>query len=114
MEQIIIDPTVAHQDLVVELDGVPYLLQVRYNARADRYTVNIILESTLTDVVDGMRLSCGVPLLYRYRCDPNCPQGELIIVPQSGQNNESPGLGELGDGLRCGLFYISTADLGIT
>lgn len=100
----------AHQDFITELDGTKYRIQLRYNQRADRYLMNVLLEDQ-TPCVSGITIVPNTGLLYRYFAESWAPPGEIYCVINHGTDDSAPGLGELGIGLRCSLVYISIVDI---
>lgn len=88
------------------LDGVPYLLTFRFNDREQAYYLQIASADGLTTYVQGLKLVCNFPLLMSF----TTPPGEIMCV--SFTQDDSPArIGDLGDGLRCQLFYFPQADV---
>lgn len=92
-----------------QLDGVVYQLNFRYNSRENTYRFDIALDDG-TRVRDGVKIVCGISLLNPARWNPLCPKGILLAVPQNADDSP-PGLGDLGEGRRVLLQYISAADV---
>lgn len=90
------------------LDGVPYLLTFRYNAREATYYLSIDSADHTVNYVQGLKLVPNVPLLMS---KGPTPPGELYVLTQSATDDSPPGLGELADGGRCALLYLPEADL---
>jgi hypothetical protein len=95
-------------DQITNLDGTDFRLAFRYNQREARYYVTIGHPDG-TDYTTGAALVCSWPLFANTK-DPRMPPGRLLVLPQGGDST-APGLGELGPGKRCELFYFSPGEL---
>lgn len=109
MQVIPLSPDSAHQDLLVELDGKPYKLQVRYNQRADHYELNVSTENGVS-LLMGVVVSLNRDMLLRVYHRPEHPGGILTCVAMSGDDS-TPKFGELGTDARCRLVYWSLSDV---
>jgi hypothetical protein len=89
------------------LDGVPYLLEFRYNSREGCYYMSISSADAATVYIQGLKLVPDFPLLQQFATPP----GEIIVASFSATDDSPPKLGELGEGQRCSLTYIEQADL---
>lgn len=89
-------------DRRIQLDGVEYSFQFRYNLRRELWSFSIFgLDGTA--VLAGQTVHCGIPLNRRA---VGGPPGVLIAVPET-ESLDPPTLLELGD--RVKLLYF-TAD----
>jgi hypothetical protein len=64
------------------LDGVVYRFRLKYRERYDCWDLQIA-ESDGSIIIDGIRVTEGIDLLYPYS-DPRLPPGELICVDTQG------------------------------
>jgi hypothetical protein len=64
------------------LDGVMYRFRLKYRERYDCWDLQIA-ESDGSIIIDGIRVTEGIDLLYPYS-DPRLPPGELICVDTKG------------------------------
>jgi len=64
------------------LDGVVYRFRLKYRERYDCWDMQIA-ESDGSVIIDGIRVTEGIDLLYPYS-DPRLPPGELICVDTKG------------------------------
>lgn len=78
-----------HYSFTRELDGVVYLLRIRYNRRIDSWTLDFV------DVVNGIRLAGGQDLLRQFK-HLEVPAGRLEVVDLDGVFTE-PDKTNLGD-----------------
>lgn len=108
MDLIDTDPVAPFWTQVTTLDGTPYLLTFRYNGREACYYLDIDSVDGLTNFIKGLKIVVNFPLLAYTGVNP---PGELLCVSTSPTNDSPPGIGELGDGLRCQLVYITEAEL---
>jgi hypothetical protein len=95
-------------DLEVELDGVTYGLELRWNTRAEGWFLTIFNPETEEVIRAGIRVVCDFPL-RSYEAD-RLPPGALVAVDTSGEATD-PGYGDLGD--RVQLLYFTAAELGL-
>lgn len=90
----------------VTLDGVVYTLGLRYNARMDRWVLDI-KDAADDDLVIGLPLLNGVPLSYKWiGTMTGLPPGNFLLVDETDQDR-SPGKDDLGDDLK--LVYSEAA-----
>jgi hypothetical protein len=100
-------PLSPHFDLSLELDGVTYLLELRWNSRADAWF--LMLYTAEGDLVLGSRkVVTDFPLWGRCR-DARRPKGQLLAVDTAGEQLDA-GLEDLGG--RVQLLYFTAAELG--
>ncbi len=102
------DPVRPFWTQTTNLDGTPYFLTFRYNAREQVYYLSIDSADQSFNYVQGLKLVTNVPLLSSV--GPT-PPGELYVLTQSSDDDSPPGLGELGETSRCVLLYLPEADL---
>lgn len=86
------------------IDGVDYTLTFRYNQREECYYLTIG-DVSGNDLVKGVKLVCGWSLFLGHQ-HPDLPTGRFMVLSHVNGDNESPKLGELGDGRRCMLYYL--------
>ncbi len=67
-----------HYQFRVDLDGVTYILVMRFNKRADRWIMDIMTGGEEM-IVAGVPLLLGTSLLARY-ADDRLPQGDLFVA----------------------------------
>jgi hypothetical protein len=90
----------------IQLDGETFNLIFHYNARADRWNVDV-LDVEDSAIKHGVRLVTGIDLLQRVASEDK-PAGELTVVDTT--SNELEPINEtLGE--QCQLRYIEEADL---
>lgn len=95
-------------DQVTNLDGVDYLLQIRYNQRQQRFSISIgSPDGTLYRA--GKAIVCNNPLFPQAE-DLRFPPG-LLIAMSSDIDTSPPKIGELGPGKRVELYYMPAAEL---
>jgi hypothetical protein len=102
-------PDLTHYDLGVTLDGVAYLLELRWNTREEAWYLDVRLEDG-TDVVTGIKVVVGFPLAAR-SAHAKLPPGALFASDTSGKNQD-PGIADLGNRVR--LYYIPAAELAVS
>ena len=109
--EIPVDPTDLFSTQTTTLDGVPYLLTLRYNSREACYYLQIQSVDATTTYSQGIKLVSNYPLLgFGVATGYAGPPGELMC--QSFSTDDSPArLGDIGSGQRCTLFYIEEADM---
>lgn len=100
--QIPIDSTVLSQVLEVDLGGVVYLLEVRWNEQLERYMLDV-MDADGGALLMGRVLEVDRDLFDRHRNTSTLPDGQLIALDTSGLG-ESCGLYELGG--RVKLIYV--------
>jgi uncharacterized protein DUF6983 len=94
----------------VTLERQEYLLRFDYNGREDRWYLDVaLIDGTL--LVRGWKLVTGVMLGNRV-ADRRMPGGRFVVHTQDADDS-APGFGELGEGRRCQLYYLSRAELGL-
>jgi uncharacterized protein DUF6983 len=92
----------------VRLEDQDYTLELRYNTRAQNYSLSIY-DAEDTRLVSGLKVFTGVPLLGAYKHIAAIPRGELIPMTL-GADQSPPKLGELGKGLRVELTYFTAQE----
>jgi hypothetical protein len=97
------------QSFRARLDGVDYLISLAYNQREDRIYLSLA-DNEENPIVSGIKVLANYPLLFRHRYDTRIPPGELMAIDTT-TDGSPPGLGELGEGLRCQLVYFDAAEL---
>jgi hypothetical protein len=89
------------------LDGVAYLLTFRFNTREQCYYLTIESADGATNYAQGIKLVANYPLLKGFATPP----GEFVVASFDPSNDSPPKVGELGNNLRCEMFYIEEDDL---
>lgn len=92
--------------LQVELDGVTYGLELRWNHVAEGWFISVLTSEDVR-VVSGVRIVVDWPLFKRF-ADPRLPPGELMAQDTTGAQQD-PGLEDLGK--RVLLLYFSEAEI---
>lgn len=90
------------------LDGVQYLLEFRYNQRENSWYLNVSLDDA-TPLVKGVKIVLGSDLLGRF-VDRRMPTGRLVAIA-NGEDDSTPGMGELGVDRRVTLVYLDAAEV---
>lgn len=90
----------------VDMDGVTYTLQFKWNARAPGWFVSIST-STGEVLVLARRLPVNWPLWWRNR-DPLLPSGYLMLNDTTGADLD-PGVEDLG--ARVQVVYVTAAEV---
>jgi hypothetical protein len=86
------------------LDGVEYILRFTYVQRENCYYLSIEDINAGQDLLSGIKIVTGFPLVGQYRGLGNLPPGELIALTNT-QDDSPAGLGELGEKARVTLYY---------
>ena len=73
----------------VSLDGLTYILTIRYNTRLQGWTLDIETANE-TVLVSGTRIVLNRNLLYG-ETDSRLPQGELFVIDPAGIQLTDPG-----------------------
>ena len=89
------------------LDGVEYVLELRWSQRERRWYLDM-RDVNGHPLVIGMKLVANWPLLYRFRTVRGLPPGELIVLSTRWPPRD-PGLDELGATVR--LAYVSANEI---
>lgn len=95
-----------HYSFSMELDGVAFVLEWRWNARAGFWFFSL-LDAEGTPLVVGRKVVPDFPLLARFR-DPRLPRGLLMVQDTTGKGTP-PGVNELGS--RVVVLYADVAEL---
>jgi hypothetical protein len=90
------------------LEGVAYVLHFAYNARERCWYLTIRTPNGV-DLARGIKVKANSFLLGD-RTEEGLPPGELVAFTNSADDSP-PDLEELGEGLRCELLYLDTAEL---
>jgi hypothetical protein len=86
------------------LDGVPYFLTFRWNARESCYYLQIQSADQTITYAQGVKLVSDFFLLYTYPTPP----GDMMVLTSGGGD----GPAQIGDfGPRCSLLYVEAADV---
>jgi len=96
-----VDSTKAFTTTRTTLDGVTYLLRLRYVQRLACFYLDLLAEDG-TEIAVGARVVTNWPLFNRSR-HPRKPPGVLMAV--SSGDDRTPNFGELGIGRRVELLY---------
>lgn len=91
----------------VEFDGVIVGLRLWWNARAQRWILDVT-DQAGAEIASGLGLVIGRSLLARFGARPDMPPGSLVAVDTSGAGREA-GRDDLGDRVR--LVYADAAEL---
>lgn len=91
----------------VTLDGVEYVLDLRWSQREERWYLDV-RDTAGTLLVGAIKLVVLQPLLAPVRVVEGLPPGELMVV-DARPGAPDPGLDELGDVAQ--LVYQSAAEL---
>jgi hypothetical protein len=97
--------------ITMTLDGQPYVFDFRFNQREESWYVSISLEDG-TELTKGIKILCGVDLLWRC-VDHRKPPGLLTAISSAEGDKTHPRLDELGPGKRVTLFYFDKAEIGV-
>lgn len=98
----------AYYDLQIQLEGVTYTLEFRWNVRASAWFMNILDAQGVNMIRAGLRLVTNFPL-WPYGAS-RTPPGALIVVDTTGSGDADPDLDGLGD--RWQLLYLTAAEIG--
>ena len=99
---------VPFQSFQVDLDGVPFNFEIRWNERAPAWVMALRDAQGLV-LREGIRLCLGTPLLPPQR-PATFPAGELLLVEDEGEGVD-PGENELGADARVRLVYLEAVDV---
>lgn len=89
----------------VPLDGINYKLYFGYNQREDAWYLSIADELG-NDLLNGIKLVCGIEFLGHWRYVVGLPPGQLFVAfPAS--DDSTPGLKDFVPGGRCQLTYVT-------
>jgi hypothetical protein len=100
--EIPILPSVPHQEFAVVLDGVEYILEIRWNDRDEAWFANLY-DAERDVICYGIVLVIEYPILRRVN-DPRRPAGELLLIDEENTQREA-GLDDLG--ARVKLVYVT-------
>lgn len=101
-------PDEPFHDVTMNLDGVDYTLSFMYNQRIDQWFLSV-RDSAGLPIVLGVAIVCDWPLLRAYN-DARLPAGTLMCQSNVDTDKTAPGLGELGPGRRCALYYATRGE----
>lgn len=105
MRTIPISPQVGHQTLTCLLDGIDLTFDVRWNERANAWTITFSDDRGV--IVASRRVAIGVAMLAR-ESSPRLPPGDLLPVASTSPEVEA-GRDDLG--ARVQLVYLSAAEI---
>lgn len=96
-------------DLQVQLEGVTYTLEMRWNERMQAWFMNVLDSEGVTAFIVGARLCADWPIAQEL-VDRN-PPGVFFLVDtaQPTGNGDEPGFGDLGN--RHQLHYVPSDEL---
>lgn len=98
-----VDTTLGFYSERVALDGISYILSFRYNARMDRWLLDVA-DSSGNPILYGCPILESWPVLSRFRGKiPGLPQGPLVALDQSGTGQDPT---EKTLGASVPLFYV--------
>lgn len=104
-------PDVPNYTIAPNIDGTQYLLAFRLSERESCYYVDLSLaDGTL--LIAGKKLVCSVSIWRNHRYNLSVPKGHLVCLANSGQSQDPPNIGEVGQNRRCVLFYYTKAEVG--
>lgn len=104
-----IEPSVPNQEFSVPLDGVTFILRFFWNERDESWYWELY-DSARVAIWCGARIAVGQPLL-RQCVNASRPAGELVVVDTSNED-EDPGLDDLGDApARVQIHYLTAAEM---
>jgi hypothetical protein len=89
----------------IALEGVPYVFDFRYNQREDSWYLGVALPDG-TELITGVKVVCNRDLLRR-AADVRLPPGRLMALANA-EDDDPPGLGELGEDKRVTLVYFTS------
>ena len=97
------------------LDGVDYELTFRYSERENCFYLDLALTDG-TALCSGRKVVCYWSIWRDFRYDKRMPQGALMAFPANGASDapagfDADGNGELGDGRRVSLYYLTATEL---
>lgn len=98
------------------LDGVDYVLTFRYSERENCFYLDLALTDG-TVLCNGRKIVCNWSIWRTFNYDTRIPQGALLAIPATGAGDDPPGFdadgnGELGDGRRVQLIYLTAKEVG--
>ncbi len=88
----------------IELEGVVYVMIFTFNARYDRWFMDIKTNEEV-DLLLGVPLIASIPLTDRFK-DDRLPPGTFVVVDLTGENRD-PTRFELGEDMK--LVYQESA-----
>lgn len=94
---------VTHYDYSIELEGVTYQFEFRWNARDASWYLSVMTADG-EPLLLGRRMVIGSDLLVRLR-DARRPPGQLFLLDTSGEDREA---GQYDLGVRAQLYYLET------
>jgi hypothetical protein len=97
---------VEHHEFQVELDGVLFTLEFRWNARAEGWFASLF-DGEGEELARGMRVVVDLPLFARMK-DERWPAGFLFVQDTTGRHRD-PGRYELGSSAV--LLYADAAEV---
>lgn len=93
----------------VELDGVTFLLDLRWNARLEAWQLSLFTAEEVA-LVQGVTVVTNRPLLRRFRARAGMPAGDFFAFDQT-ETVAAAGYDQLGPDRAVDLLYVEAADL---
>jgi Domain of unknown function (DUF6983) len=85
------------------IEGIVYTLGLRYNARMERWVLDI-MDASGVMLLAGVKLLVDIPLTYRFNGSIiSLPAGQFMIVDETGARR-NPTRDDLGDDIK--LIYV--------
>lgn len=100
-------PPPPHHSLQVELEGVTYTLDIRWNERDEAWYI-ALQDAEEQVLVAPRKVVLDFPLFGRFFTNPLVPRGQFMAVDTSNTGVE-PGLADLGS--RVQLIYVTAAEI---
>lgn len=104
-EIIPIEPSIPHQRLTTQLSGETYILDARWNARADTWYLDLY-DDDEDPIRVGMRVVLGA-LIGNQSADERFPPG-FLVAHDTARSGVEAGLDDFGD--RVLLLYITVEE----
>lgn len=101
-------PNTIDQRQRVALDGIEYILDIRWSRREERFFADIFAASG-APIYQGIALTLGEPLLRTLHLVSGMPAGELVLVDPRA-TRAAPTLATLGSIVQ--LLYIDAEHIG--
>ena len=100
-------PSESFYQFATTLEETEYIFDVRWNERDSAWYFDLT-DISGEAILHGAKLVQGANLLRRYRWDPRCPQGVLLLL-DSAKTNIDAGYDDIGT--RVQAFYFSAAEV---
>lgn len=105
-QQLPLIPSIPHSRVSTTLAGAQYLLDVRWNARASAWFMDLLAEDE-TPICHGIKVVLGAAMGGR-STHPRFPAGMLMAVDLTGQGREA-GFDDIGT--RVVVYFFTAEDL---